>query len=59
MAEELSDLAAKLALAQSVELVHGRATCDEAGRPLFAYVCDYHQGYQDGLERAARWGRDL
>ena len=39
-------------LLANVRYVHGRDTCDEAGRPLSTYLCDYHQGYEDGLEKA-------
>lgn len=34
----------------SVRLVHGRDTCDEAGRPLSTYTCGYHEGFEDGVE---------
>lgn len=37
-------------LLRNIRLVHGRDTCDEAGRPLSTYLCDYHQGVRDGLE---------
>lgn len=34
----------------NVQLIHGRDTCDEAGRPLAVYICDYHQGFEHGLD---------
>lgn len=37
-------------LLESVRLVHGRDTCDDAGRPLSTYTCNYHEGYQDALD---------
>lgn len=44
-----SDLAERLLL-ESVRRSHGRDTCDDAGRPLSTYTCEYHQGYEDGIE---------
>ncbi len=41
---------AAVLLTRNVRLVHGRDTCDEAGRPLSTYTCDYHQGFEDGIE---------
>ena len=40
-------------LLANVRATHGRDTCDDVGRPLSTYTCDYHQGYEDGLERLA------
>jgi hypothetical protein len=37
-------------LLRNVRLVHGRDTCDEAGRPLSTYTCGYHQGYWDAAD---------
>ena len=42
------------ALLNSIRHTHGRNTCDDAGRPLTSYLCEYHQGYSDGYEQ----GRD-
>jgi len=39
-------------LLKNLRLVHGRDTCDEAGRPLSIYLCSYHEGFSDGLEQA-------
>lgn len=44
-----------LLLLENVRLVHRRDTCDEAGRPLSTYTCQYHEGYEDGLDRAQDW----
>lgn len=38
------------ALMDSVRLVHGRDTCDEAGRPLTTFICSYHEGFSDALD---------
>lgn len=39
-----------LALLDNVRYVHGRDTCDEAGRPLTTYLCPYHEGYEAALD---------
>lgn len=37
-------------LLANIRLVHDvRDTCDEAGRPLRTYMCQYHEGFSDGL----------
>lgn len=46
-------------LMQSVRLVHGRDTCDDAGRPLAVYMCQYHEGFADGIEAAQEDSDDL
>ena len=53
------------ALLDNVRYVHGRDTCDEAGRPLTTYLCPYHEGYEAALDlswkdrRAEEISRDL
>ncbi len=39
-------------LSRNVHYVHKRGTCDEAGRPLSTYTCEYHQGFEDGIDAA-------
>lgn len=49
----LTDNDLTLLLLENVRLVHKRDTCDPAGRSLRIYTCEYHQGYEEGLDRMA------
>lgn len=39
-------------LHENVHRIHGTHTCDPSGRPLSTYTCEYHQGYEDGIDAA-------